>query len=105
MFSVIAEEFGFLGTLVVLILYALVIWRGLRIAILAKDTYGMLLASGAVSIFFFHLIINVGMTLGMMPITGLPLPFITAGGSTLLTSLMAIGIILNVGLRRQKIMF
>ncbi|HHT72319.1 MAG TPA: rod shape-determining protein RodA [Firmicutes bacterium] len=104
-FSVIAEEFGFLGTLVVLILYALVIWRGLRIAILAKDTYGMLLASGAVSIFFFHLIINVGMTLGMMPITGLPLPFITAGGSTLLTSLMAIGIILNVGLRRQKIMF
>ena len=72
---------------------------------LAKDMYGLLLAAGAVSIFFFHLIINVGMTLGMMPITGLPLPFITAGGSTLLTSLMAIGIILNVGLRRQKIMF
>lgn len=104
-FSVIAEEFGFIGTLVVLLLYIVVIWRGLRIAMLAKDTYGMLLASGSVSIFFFHLIINVGMTLGMMPITGLPLPFITAGGSTLLTSLMAIGVILNVGLRRQKIMF
>ncbi len=104
-FSVIAEEFGFIGTLVVLLLYVVVIWRGLRIAMLAKDTYGMLLASGSVSIFFFHLIINVGMTLGMMPITGLPLPFITAGGSTLLTSLMAIGVILNVGLRRQKIMF
>lgn len=104
-FSVIAEEFGFIGTLVVLLLYSIVIWRGLRIAMLAKDTYGMLLASGAVSIFFFHLIINVGMTIGMMPITGLPLPFITAGGSTMLTSLMAIGIILNVGLRRQKIMF
>ncbi len=104
-FSVIAEEFGFIGTLVVLVLYAVVIWRGLRIAMLAKDMYGLLLAAGAVSIFFFHLIINVGMTLGMMPITGLPLPFITAGGSTLLTSLMAIGIILNVGLRRQKIMF
>jgi len=104
-FSVIAEEFGFIGTLVVLLLYSIMIWRGLRIAMLAKDTYGMLLASGAVSIFFFHLIINVGMTIGMMPITGLPLPFITAGGSTMLTSLMAIGIILNVGLRRQKIMF
>lgn len=104
-FSVIAEEFGFVGSAVVLILYAVMIWRGLRIAMLAKDTYGMLLAGGCVSIFFFHLIINVGMTVGMMPITGLPLPFITAGGSTLLTSLMAIGVILNVGLRRQKIMF
>ena len=72
---------------------------------MAKDTYGTLLATGATGIFFFHLIINVGMTLGFMPITGLPLPFITAGGSIMLTSLMAIAIILNVGLRRNKIMF
>lgn len=104
-FSVIAEEFGFLGSLVVLGLYAFVIWRGLRIAALAKDVYGTLLATGATSIFFFHLIINVGMTLGIMPVTGLPLPFITAGGSTMLTSLVAIAIVLNVGLRRMKIMF
>lgn len=104
-FSVIAEETGFFGSLVVLALYAFVIWRGLRIASLAKDTYGTLLATGATSIFFFHLIINVGMTLGIMPVTGLPLPFITAGGSTMLTSLIAIGIILNVGLRRIRIMF
>lgn len=104
-FSVIAEEFGFLGSVVVLALFVVVLWRGLHIAAVAKDTYGTLLATGATGIFFFHLIINVGMTLGFMPITGLPLPFITAGGSIMLTSLMAIAIILNVGLRRNKIMF
>ncbi len=104
-FSVIAEELGFLGSVAVLALYVFLIWRGLRVAAIAKDTYGALLATGATSIFFFHLLINVGMTLGIMPVTGLPLPFITAGGSTMLTSLLAIGIILNVGLRRIKIMF
>jgi rod shape determining protein RodA len=104
-FSVIAEEFGFLGSLFVLALFVLLIWRGLRVAAVAKDTYGTLLAAGATSIFFFHLIINVGMALGMMPVTGLPLPFITAGGSTMITSLIAVAIILNVGLRRSKIMF
>lgn len=104
-FSVIAEEFGFLGSLFVLALFVLLIWRGLHIAAVAKDTYGTLLAAGATSIFFFHLVINVGMALGMMPVTGLPLPFITAGGSTMITSLIAVGIILNVGLRRSKIMF
>ncbi len=104
-FSVIAEEFGFLGSVVVLALFVIVIWRGLHIAAVAKDTYGTLLATGATGIFFFHLIINIGMTLGFMPITGLPLPFITAGGSIMLTSLIAVAIILNVGLRRSKIMF
>lgn len=104
-FSVIAEEFGFLGSVVVLALYVVVIWRGLHIAAVAKDNYGTLLAAGATGIFFFHLIINVGMTLGFMPITGLPLLFITAGGSIMLTSLIAVAIILNVGLRRNKIMF
>lgn len=104
-FSVIAEELGFLGSIVVLALYGFILWRGLRIAAIAKDTYGTLLATGATSIFFFHLIVNVGMTLGIMPVTGIPLPFITAGGSTTLTSLVVIGIILNVGLRRIKIMF
>ena len=101
----IAEEFGFLGSVIVLTLFVIVIWRGLRIAAIAKDTYGTLLATGATSVFFFHLVINVGMTLGFMPITGLPLPFITAGGSIMLTSMIAVAIILNVGLRRSKIMF
>lgn len=104
-FSVIAEEFGFLGSVIVLALFVVIIWRGLHIAAVAKDNYGTLLATGATGVFFFHLIINVGMTLGFMPITGLPLPFITAGGSIMLTSLIAVAIILNVGLRRNKIMF
>lgn len=69
-----------MGALVVVGLFLLVIWRGLRIAAVAKDTYGTLLAAGATSIFFFHLIINVGMALGMMPVTGLP-SFITAGAA------------------------
>lgn len=104
-FSVLAEEFGFIGAITLLTLYLVVIWRGLRIAGMAKDRFGMLLAAGSVSMFVFQLIINVGMTLGIMPVTGLPLPFITSGGSTMLTSLLGIGIILNVGLRRAKIMF
>ncbi|MDI9419172.1 MAG: rod shape-determining protein RodA [Firmicutes bacterium] len=104
-FSVAAEEFGFVGASLILCTYAFLIWRGIKIALLAKDRFGTLLAVGCVSYFVFHLIINVGMTVGIMPVTGLPLPFLTYGGSTLLTSLMAVGILLNVGLRRQKIMF
>ena len=104
-FSVVAEELGFVGSVGLLLLYLFLIWRGLRIAILAKDSFGMLLAAGCTSMFFFHLIINVGMTLGIMPVTGLPLPFVTYGGNTLMTNLIAIGILLNVGLRRKKIMF
>ncbi len=104
-FSVVAEEFGFIGSVLVISIFALIIWRGLKIARLAKDRYGMLLAIGCVSFFLCHLVVNVGMTLGIMPITGIPLPFLTYGGSSLLTSLLVVGILLNVGLRRQKIMF
>lgn len=104
-FSVVAEEFGFVGSVIALILFLIIIWRGIKIASHAKDRYGMLLAIGCVALFSSHLVINVGMTLGIMPVTGLPLPFLTYGGSTLLTSYVAIGIMLNVGLRRQKIMF
>jgi len=104
-FSVAAEEFGFIGASAILLLYALLIWRGIKIAVLAKDRFGTLLAVGCVSYFVCHIVINIGMTVGIMPITGLPLPFLTYGGSTLLTSLLAVGILLNVGLRRQKIMF
>ena len=104
-FSVIAEEWGFVGAIIVLSLYVFMLWRGLLIAHRAKDPFGTLLAVGCISMFFFHLIINIGMTLGVMPVTGLPLPFITYGGSTTLTFLIAIGLLLNVGLRRHKIMF
>ena len=104
-FCVLRDHEGSAWAPVCTALFVLLIWRGLHIAAIAKDTYGTLLAAGATSIFFFHLIINVGMTLGIMPVTGLPLPFITAGGSTMITSLMAVAVILNVGLRRSKIMF
>jgi len=104
-FSVAAEEFGFVGASAILLAYAFLIWRCIKIASLAKDRFGSLLAVGCASYFVCHLIINVGMTVGIMPVTGLPLPFMTYGGSTLLTSLMVVGILLNVGLRRQKIMF
>ena len=103
-FSVAAEEFGFVGASAILLTYAFLIWRGIKIAMLAKDRFGSLLAVGCVGYFSCHLIINVGMPVGIMPLTGLPLPFLTYGGSTLLTSLLAVGILLN-GLRRQKIMF
>ncbi len=104
-FSVVAEELGFVGGLSVLVLFAVIIWRGLFIAAYAKDTFGRLIASGCVGLFFFHVLVNVGMSLGVMPVTGLPLPFISYGGSTLLASLLAVGLLLNVGLRRKKIMF
>lgn len=104
-FSVITEEMGFVGGVLVLVLYLFILWRGLNIALVAKDEFGMCLVYGCIGMFFCHLVINVGMTIGIMPVTGLPLPFITYGGSTMLTSLIAIGFMLNVGLRRKKIMF
>ena len=76
-FSVIGEEFGFLGATFILFLFALLIWRLLRVTVLAKDRYGMLIAGGITSMFFFHILVNVGMTLGVMPITGITLPFLS----------------------------
>lgn len=73
-FSVAAEEFGFVGASAILLLYAFIIWRGIKIAINAKDRFGSLLAVGCISYFVCHLVINIGMTMGIMPITGLPCP-------------------------------
>jgi rod shape determining protein RodA len=72
---------------------------------LAKDDYGANLAAGVVAMLLFHLVINIGMTLGVMPVTGIPLPFISYGGSSLLTNMAGIGLLLNVYMRRRKIMF
>jgi rod shape determining protein RodA len=83
-FPVIAEEWGFLGAVVVLGLLCIIVMRGAQIALEAKDKFGALLAAGISSIFFFHILINVGMVLGIMPVTGLPLSFISYGGSNLL---------------------
>lgn len=104
-FSVIGEEFGFIGVLVVIILYLILLWQIINVAREAKDNYGRLVASGVAAMFFFHVLENIGMTMGLMPITGLPLPFISYGGSSMLTFLIAIGLVINVNIRRKKIVF
>jgi len=104
-FSVLAEELGFLGALVLLTLYGVFLYRAIRIAAEAKDTYGSLLATGVTGMITFHILVNIGMTVSIMPITGLPLPLFSYGGSSMITNMMAIGILLNVHLRRQKIIF
>lgn len=71
----------------------------------AKDVYGTIIAGGTVSMFAFHILVNVGMTSGIMPVTGIPLPIISYGGSAMWTNLMAIGLILSVNVRRQRLMF
>jgi rod shape determining protein RodA len=99
-FTVIAEELGFTGAALLLGLYGLLVWRGLRTAALARDQFGSLVAAGVVAMFAFQGFINIGMTLGIMPITGIPLPFVSYGGSSLIASFLAVGLLLNVHMRR-----
>jgi rod shape determining protein RodA len=104
-FSVLGEEFGFLGATVLLILYFILIMRCINIASSAKDTFGMLIIVGVATMLTFHVVVNIGMTIGIMPVTGLPLPFMSYGGSSFLANMIAIGLVLNIGMRRQKIRF
>ena len=104
-FTVIGEELGFVGAALMIGLFVLWLWRGMAIAAQAKDRLGMLMAVGAVGMIAFHLFINVGMTVGLTPITGIPLPFISHGGSALVAMMGATGLLLNVGMRRKKILF
>lgn len=104
-FSAIGEEFGFIGAIIVICLFAVVIWRGLKIAAESIDNFGSLLASGIVVMTAFHVFANIGMTLGLLPVVGIPLPFISYGGSSLLMNLIAIGILQSIAMRRQKIIF
>jgi rod shape determining protein RodA len=95
-FSVVGEEFGFVGAALVLSLFALLIWRSLRILTLAKNLYGTIVAGGVTAMLMFQVFVNVGMTLGIMPITGIPLPLISYGGSSVLVTLMAIGFLQSI---------
>jgi len=104
-FSVLAEEFGFLGSALLLLLFFLLIYRGIRIALNAKDVYGSLIAIGVVSMFAFHVFQNIGMTIGIMPITGIPLPFVSYGGSALLANMIALGLLMNVYIYHDPILF
>jgi rod shape determining protein RodA len=99
-FTVVGEEFGFAGSMVLLFLFGVLIWRAFRIALLSKDPFGTYLAAGIGAMFAIQMFVNVGMTLGIMPITGIPLPFVSYGGSSLLTNGVAVGILMNVHMRR-----
>lgn len=102
-FSVIAEEWGTLGVIVMLSLMFFIIYSGIRIAMNAPDKFGSLLAIGITSIFFFHMMINVGMAVGIMPVTGLPLCFVSYGGSNMLMCMIGIGILLSINSRKKII--
>ena len=100
-FSVIAEEEGFVGSLLVLTLYAVVLFSGIRIAGQARDRLGKLLAAGVVALLFSHVFVNIGMNIRLMPVTGVPLPLLSYGGSAVLCSLIAIGILQNIHIHRK----
>ncbi|HID95771.1 MAG TPA: rod shape-determining protein RodA, partial [Candidatus Latescibacteria bacterium] len=101
-FSVIGEELGFIGSTLVLSLFLFLLYRGIAIAASAKNRFASLISIGLVSILGFHVFVNVGMTVGMLPVTGLPLPFLSYGGSSLVTNMTLVGLLLNVGLRRHE---
>jgi rod shape determining protein RodA len=101
-FTVIGEEFGFVGGVAVMVLFATLIWRAIRISYLAKDPFGTYVAAGIASMFAIQMFVNIGMVIGIMPITGIPLPFISYGGSAMLTNFVATGLLLNIHMRRFK---
>ena len=101
-FTVVGEEFGFVGALVLLALLGLLLWRGLRVAATAKDPTGALIATGVISMLVFQTFINVGMTIGIMPITGIPLPFISHGGASLISIAIALGVLQSINIRQGR---
>ncbi len=100
-FSVIAEEEGFVGSVIVITLYAVVLFTGLRIAGSARDRLGKLVAVGVVTLIFSHVFINIGMNIRIMPVTGVPLPLLSYGGSSVLCSLIAVGLMQNIHIHRR----
>lgn len=104
-FSVIGEEMGFLVGSAVILLYMFLINKSIYIAKTSKDQLGSLIAIGIAGIFLFHMTENIGMTMGLLPITGIPLPFVSYGGSSLLSNFILIGLLLNISGRRQSVIF
>jgi len=98
-FASFAEQRGFFGAAILLLLYLLVVWRGLRVVTVAGDLYGAMVAAGIVFAFLFQVLVNVGMTMGIAPVTGIPLPFVTVGGSSMVANLVAVGLLQAIHLR------
>jgi rod shape determining protein RodA len=100
-FAVVGETYGFAGAALVLSLYALLIWRTLRILTIAKNLYGTLIAAGILAMLMFQVFVNVGMTIGIMPITGVPLPLMSYGGSSVLVTFIAIGLLQSINIQAR----
>jgi rod shape determining protein RodA len=98
-FASLAEQRGFVGASILLCLYLLVVWRGLRVITVARDVYSAIVAGGIVMAFLFQIFVNIGMTMGIAPITGIPLPFVSVGGSSMIANLTAMGVLLSIHAR------
>ncbi len=104
-FTVVGEEMGFVGAVTVLLLYFAVVWRALNIMASTEDTLGRAIVAGVVGMLIFHIFVNIGMTMGIMPVTGVPLPMFSYGGSNLVANMMAMGLLEGVSMRRHRISF
>jgi len=101
-FTVVAEDLGFVGGIVVLLLFGLLVWRILLIGWQARDAFGMMVAVGLASMILFQVLVNIGMVIGVMPVTGIPLPFVTYGGSSLISLLFGMGLLQSIRMRAHK---
>ena len=101
-FTVVGEELGFIGSMVLILLLAIILWRGVLVALRADDLYGRLVATGVVAWLAFQMFENIGMALGIMPITGIPLPLVSAGGTSMMACWIAVGLLENVRLHGQR---
>jgi rod shape determining protein RodA len=104
-FAVLNEKMGFIGGALLLVLFGALLFRGIKIAYTAKDRFGMFLATGIVAMILFHVFINAGMNMGIAPVTGIPLPFVSYGGTSLIIVMTAVGLLESIALRRKKIEF
>jgi rod shape determining protein RodA len=102
-FSVLGEELGLIGALTVVLLYGLLLLRGLRLAAISRNGFASLMAVGLVTAFFYHIMVNMLMTIGWAPVTGLPLPLLSYGGTALIVNGLEIGLLQNVALRRREL--
>ncbi len=100
-FSNLAERVGFVGSIVLVVLFFFLIWRILHVATISRDRFGVLIAVGAATIFLFHVFVNVGMTMGIMPVTGIPLPFISYGRSSLVVSVLSLGLLQSIAMHSK----
>ncbi len=101
-FSNLAERIGFAGSVLLIFLFFVFIWRILRVATISRDRFGVLIAVGIATIFLFHVFVNIGMTMGIMPVTGLPLPFISYGRSSLVVSILSLGLLQSIAIRSRS---